>query len=69
MCNFSKCTAPSKAKRNSCIWVTVDTGDLTAEEHEAARTDATFHSIKSGKHYGQCKYHHRFPDCTFRTRR
>jgi len=63
------CATSTKIKRNKCVWHTIDTGDLTVDEYDAARTDNTFHSIKSGKCYGQCKYHSRFPDCNLRTRK
>ena len=63
------CTPSQKMKRNKCVWITVDTGDLTADEHDATRTDTIFHSIKLGKWYSQCKFHSRYPDCTLRTRK
>ena len=47
----------------------LDTGDLTAYEHDAAPTDTTFHCIKSGKRYGHCKFHSRHLECTLRTRK
>ena len=63
------CTTSTKIKRNKCIWRAIDAGDLTVDECDAARADATFHSIKSGKCYGQCKCHSRFPDCDLRARK
>ena len=65
---MAPCAPPQKAKRNKCVRITVDTGDLTADEYDDARIDTTFYCIKSGKWYGHCKFHSRYPDCTLRTR-
>ena len=72
MLRESKCTpcAPSqKMKHNKYVWITVDTGDSTDDEYDATRADAIFRSNKSGKFYGQCKFHSRYPDCTLRTKK
>ena len=68
----SKCTPCDtlpKTKRNKCVQITVDNGDLTADEYDSTRTDTIFHSIKSGKCYGQCKFHSHFLDCKLRIRK
>ena len=39
---FTPCDASPKTKCNKCVWITVDTGDLTADGHDATRTDTFF---------------------------
>ena len=57
-----------KAKRQKRVWNNIDTGDLTVPQCEATRADTCDMDEKSGKHYCQCKFHSRFPDCTLRLR-
>ena len=63
------CTPLLKVKRSKCVQITVDTEDLITDKYDATRTDATFHVIKTGKCYGQCKFHSLYPECTLRTMR
>ena len=56
-------------KRAKCVLITVHARDLTTDEHDATRTDRTFHSVASGKFCDQCKFHSRHPDYTIRSRK
>ena len=67
MLRASKCapyTPPQKTKRNKCVWITVDAGDLTADEHDATRVDTFFHNVKSGNCYCLYKFHFCYPNCS-----